>query len=151
MIIQSNKAFNPNAMTRNRPLSCDDGGKLRFISFELTVQDKAKDPELFFVKLPLGNIRVVGGMSRISAKFKDPKAVMSVGWLKYKVPLQHWEETQRQGFNTEETTGLFSLGKALPLQTAGFSTSEGLEVCGWVKGTLHPGDTVSGYIIYVKD
>lgn len=149
--LYSDKIATPGAQRQEQVPACDDSGKLRFVEFRLKVPERVDNPRLVLVKLPLGAVRIIGGLSRISTKFKDKDVSMDIGWLRYKVPLQHWEETNPTGLDKSQKSGNFTIGKKLPLQTASFTTQEGLEIAMFVNGTLNIGDEVHGYIIYVKD
>jgi hypothetical protein len=149
MILQSHQIRTPQNPRKNIPPS-NEGGKLRYIEFKLSVPADQNNGELHLLHMPSGKLRIVGILSRISMSFKEQVKV-SLGWMKYKIPLSAWVESDYAGIDKVLKGEECSIGSQFPMRTFTVDSQDGFDIIMRVLGKLTTGDGVHGYVIYVRD
>ena len=130
----------------------DYTGKLRIACFDVVIpKSTSEEIEIVLAKLPVGQVRLLGDLSLVEAHIHHNLEYMCVGWFSYKVYLQGREPGAPEGLNKKKKATLFKIGTTCPARTKVFNTQEGLYISAHLKGEISAKDTITGYIIYVKD
>lgn len=127
-------------------------GKLRIACFDIVIpKSTGKEIEIILAELPIGRIRILGDLSLIEAHIAHDIEYICIGWYSYKVYLQGRTPGEPEGLNKKKKATLFKIGTACPARTKLFNSQEGLYISMHLKGKISAKDTITGYIIYVKD
>jgi len=148
--VMANEIRTP-ANPRKQVPPCDESGKLRYHSFSVDIPKDARVIEAILAKLPPGKIRLMGALSSCLCKFKNQGYLINIGWLGYKIPLIGLQPRDLEGLDVGIKKPTFNIGSKLPLKSQIFETDEGLHICALMAGSFVKGDSIQGYIIYVKD
>lgn len=128
----------------------DFTGKLRIAVFDVIVRKNVKNIDAILVKIPPGRVRILGDLSLVELNVNKLQYV-NIGWDSYKAYLQGRQPGSEDGLNKEMTKVLFKVGTGCPARTRVFNTQEGLYISAKLLGEFKVGNSISGYIIYVKD
>jgi hypothetical protein len=128
----------------------DFTGKLRIAVFDVIIRKATKRVEAILTKLSPGKVRILGDLSLVELNVNKLQYA-NIGWDSYKAYLQGRQPGSEDGLNKEMTKVLFKIGTGCPARTRVFSTQEGLYISAQLVGEFKVGDSISGYIIYVKD
>jgi hypothetical protein len=123
-------------------------GKLRVETFEFTQATANGDAGsyAYLVKLPAGKVKVILPLSRIAHSALGALRTLDLGWLAYedKNGVTVSDVSASGSFNPSGTVG--------GAETYTFESKEGVTISAQINGaTLDVGNTLKGYIIYVKE
>lgn len=129
---------------------CDLHGTLKILSFKIKAdKDYIQGTTFALCKIPQSQVRILGALSRIKFNLSCDKAVL--GWPKFKKRNQQMIEADLKGFGgVSEMKGETSFLEHLPGQTITVDSLEGVFVVCTVFSDGKKGDSIEGYLIYVK-
>jgi hypothetical protein len=129
---------------------CDLHGSLKILSFSIKAdKDYAKGTTFALCRIPQSQVRILGALSRIKFNLSCNEAV--IGWPKFKKRNQQMIEADFKGFGkVSELKGETSFLEHLPGQTITVDSLEGVYAVCLTLGDGKKGDSIEGYLIYVK-
>ena len=129
---------------------CDLHGSLKVLTFEVKAdKDYIEGSTFSLCKIPQSQVRILGALSRIKFNLSCKSAVM--GWPKFKKRNQMYVESNYTGFGkVSELKGTSSFLESAPAQTTVLDSLEGVYIVCTAGSAGKKGDTIKGYLIYVK-
>jgi hypothetical protein len=140
LAVDSLKTFNPH----------DFHGALRILMFNVKAdKDYAEGSTFSICKLPQGLIRLMGGLCKVKFNLSCKSAIL--GWSKFRTRRGGHVEINLSGFGKiKKLKGVGSLLEHLDLQTLPLDSLEGLPLVCTAEGAGKKGDSIEGYLIYIK-
>lgn len=129
---------------------CDLHGTLKVLTFSVKAdKDYVKGTTFAMCKIPQSQVRILGALSRISFNLSCKSAVL--GWSRFKKRSQQQVEANFQGFGeVSELKGTSSFLEQIPTQTMTVDSLEGVFIICTVESKGKKGDSIDGYLVYVK-
>ncbi len=129
---------------------CDLHGTLKILSFKVEAdKDYERGSTFAMCRIPQSQVRILGALSRINFNLSCESAVL--GWPKFKKRNQQMVEADLKGFGrVNELKGVSLFLEHLPTNTISVDSLEGVFVICTVRSSGKKGDSIEGYLIYVK-
>ena len=128
----------------------DAHGSLKVLNFTIKAhKDYSAGSSFSLCNIPQGLVRVLGALSRFSVNLSCKSAAL--GWSKFRRRDGEFTPLDLQGFGKlEKTEGVVSFLEHLPTQTLPFDSIEGVPVVCTAGSDGKKGDSIEGYLIYIK-